>query len=229
GGGGGEDAIQVTFNPSSLSGSYVLNDPNSSGPGVVLVKARLSSTPAGTLYPVIADPKSFLTNVPGVQIATRDPDGAYSMLLLPRLPASAGVVEGELTLHLCKDSACASEYKLAGATLPYRYVYDEALSVTLNVNGVPATGINNIKAATSGKTFQTNVASGDVLELNSSIPVTWSAYPMGSTNATINPISSTSKNWKASVTNNTYTGYVSIKATPIDTRQYEASFIIEVQ
>lgn len=230
GGSGGSDTIQVVFSPASLSGSYVLNDPNSVGPGPVIVKATLSSTPTGAVYPVIVDPKSFLSVTPGQQIVVRNTDGSYSMVLQLRPPATAGVLEGELTLHLCKDSSCAAEYALSGATLPYRYDYAAALAVSLKVNGVPAVDVfNKALESTSGRLFQIAVPAGALLELNSTIPVTWSADAIGATPGTISPASSTATNWQGSVPAGASGNTITIKAKPVDTRQNDGGFTFVVQ
>lgn len=226
GGGGGSDATRVTLSPASITSSFVSNDPATSGPSAISVTASFSPAITTVVYPVIAQDKPVLNS--GPVVASRNPDGSYTVQLQPNGTLAAGSYSGNITLRLCKDPACASEYALSGAVLPYNFTVTAALSVSMKINGVPATDIRSFTAATSGRTFEITAASGDVITLDSSIPVTWVPVVAGTTAATVTPISSSTIQWQGTVAGSTSSGYIGITATPLDTRQTAGSFMIHL-
>lgn len=226
GGGGGSDAVRVTLSPASLTASFVSNDPATSGPAAIPVTASFSPAITTVVYPLIAQDKPVLNS--GPVIASRNPDGSYTVQLQPSATLAAGSYSGNITLRLCKDPGCASEYALSGAVLPYNFTVTAALSVTMKINGLPATDIRSFTSAVSGRTFEINANSGDVITLDSNTPVTWTPVVAGTTLAAVTPISSSTLQWQGTVTGTTSSGYIGITATPLDTRQAAGSFTIHL-
>lgn len=200
-GGGSSESTAVTtiaYSPSTLSASYFQNQSSvnsySSAPPSADVSITLGGElPSGTVYVVIVQDQPLFAN------ASFSQTGPYSFTatLFPELTLTPNTYSGNLVLHLCKDSGCGAEYALSGATLPYTVTVTPELKITVKIDGVvsstihpsssnsPVTDIwmNTIYWKYSPPASVATLTAGQVLELESNIPVNWTGagdlYPYG--------------------------------------------------
>ncbi|WPB55376.1 hypothetical protein [Xylophilus sp. GOD-11R] len=193
GGGGGdsEPAIAMSFSPNPLTATLL-----TSGPAVgVTVRATITNAPTTTVYAVVVADRPVVQT--GAFAVTQVAAGVFSGTVNVSTTLAAGTYSGNFTLRLCKDTACASEYAVSGNNLPYVITVTPQLALTTSVNGV-ATAVSNAYL---------NVRSGDVVSVQSNVPVVWSASAIGSsatlnsTPPTVTVTSQTSTSWTGRLTN----------------------------
>lgn len=164
-GGGSESSTTVTLNPDSISATFAGNNQSVDMPGIDIT-ASVSPPISSLVYPYVIDEKGVL--IQGGQVVNQNVNGSYSTRLYFNRTLSSGIYTGTLMLKLCKDVACSSVHSINGGTLPY------TLTVTPGIEIVSAT-INGVSASPSSL----KVKSGDVVTLQSSVPVTWSTSSSG--------------------------------------------------
>lgn len=181
GGGGGSGAVSVSFSPSAISSSYASGG-QSITPPVANVTASVTNLPAGTVYVYVLEDAAVLA--PGAYTVTRNPDGTYAVSLPFNTSLAAGTYTGNLTLRLCRDIACTSEITVTGGRIPYSVTVTPGIQISAWVNSNPV-------ALTA-----LQVRGGDVLSLQSTLPVSWSVAS-GGVNVT-NQMSTTTS-WSATL------------------------------
>jgi hypothetical protein len=165
GGGGGSGTISITYAPTAVKVAGVVGrDPF----GIRFdITATLSSIPSGAVFPVIVASSSVIQT--GSTTAVKNPNGSYTASLVTATSLAVGVYTGTLTLHLCKDALCKSEYALSGSTLPFTITIIAVPTFTLSatlLSGGPSTFV-----AAPGTTYL--ITEGTNLSLSSNIPVMW--------------------------------------------------------
>jgi len=255
GGGGGGGSAQpqptttVTYGPTTLSATYFQHQSglnSSAGAPSVSVDATFGgSLPTGTVYPVIVlDKPYFSTSVEIVQSGSQ----SYGATLHPDVNLNPGTYTGTIRLHLFKDASYTSEYALSGGDLPYTLTVTPELAITVKIDGVVSTTIkptssNTAVMSINGNTIYWNPGSapasvatlqaGQVLELESSIPVNWTGagdlYPYGymwpastKTSMTFRQVVPSLPDGVPSMTGNSFI------AMPVTGSQYGAGFNIDV-
>lgn len=207
GGGGGTIAISYAQTDGKIAG-IVGHHPFGIGFNVT---ATLSSVPSGAVFPVVVASSSVIQT--GPTTVAKNPNGSYTASLTTASSLAIGVYTGTLTLHLCKDSLCKSEYTLSGGTLPFTITVIAEPAFTLTSTAFPGPGTPSTVAAASG-TFYSIVA-GTNVSLTSDTPVVWT---MTNNAASLHNLTSNTTNIAGVATNdlpstgNTFT----ITATPID-------------
>jgi len=205
GGGGGDGSstpaasnasIAVTYSTSKAAVSFFQNQKQYSTTQApdptVSVMATLSSLPSGAVYPVIGEDKAIF--VTGSTVIARNSSTSFTATLVPDVTLAPGVYTGTLTLLLCKDQACATQYPITGASLPYEVTVTPQLSTTVKINGVvqPQVLVSTTRASYT-------IRSGQTIEMDSNIPITWN-YTSGPGSVVVTPISTTPTVFQASVT-----------------------------
>lgn len=216
GGGGGSSSpssIEVTLDPKPLTASWL----DRWVPGPLTITARLSAVPTGTVYPVVVlDQAVFVPE--SVTVAQVDAN-TFSMNITPVNGLAVGEYSGNLTLRLCKDVACASEYTLVGGTLPYTLTVRPTLAVTVAIDGVLQTDFaGDPYEALSDWPLAFDIGTGVTVELTSHAPVQWVTDTHGQ-DATITTLSSTSTTWRGTISGSPNATGLSIVAIPDDQNQ----------
>jgi hypothetical protein len=151
--------------------------------------------PKGAIYPVIVLDKPIFT----IHNIIQSGSATFTTSLTPDVTLAPGTYTGTITLHLYKDSGYSSQYPLTGGDLPYTLTVTPELQITVKIDGVVSTTIKPTSSNTgvmsifSNTIYWTNsitpasvvtLKAGQVLELESNIPVDWSGagdfYPYGS-------------------------------------------------
>lgn len=185
GGGGGnsnDSAITLTLNPSTISATFPGNNQSLSIPGVD-VTATVSPAITSSVYVYIVDSAGVL--VQGATTITSNSNGSYTVRINFNKSLSPGTYTGNFTIRLCKDSACASEYALNGGRVPY------TVTVTPGIQIVSAT-VNGVSVSPTSL----NVRDGDVVTLQSNVPVGWTTAQSG---VIVSNESSSSTLWSATL------------------------------
>lgn len=196
GDGGSNPDMTVSYSTSALTakafqGQQVnvnaLQDP------AVTVQATVSGSASGTVYARVVDSGQGFG---GSSLAVSSVgSGRYSASLRPNVTLVPGTYTGTLTLQLCKDAGCASQYSTSGAALPYTVTITPRLSVDVYVNG------SFVGTTLSGPSLTVPMAvpNNSTVEFRSNVPVQWqySSGP-GFIGVTVNP-SATSTDWKATL------------------------------
>lgn len=221
GGGGGDDpSYTVSLSPKPLTASWndsiVLGQP-------ITVTANFSPAPKGTVYPVVVmDAPNF---VPGAVVVRQISDTTYAMDLTPVATLPVGKHTGTLTLKMCKDAQCAAAYTLTGGSLPYELTVVAALAVSVKVNGraIPD-GRGGQLTAYSDDALTLDIASGDVVELDSHAEVDWvtDTHEQSANNITV--LSSSPNYWKGRISGPANRSGLSVRAIPKDTNQRAAQY-----
>ena len=222
GGGGGdsEPPITVTISPSTATTSGVVGMyPDGVG---LQVSAVLSRTPTGTVYPVIQSNSSAIRS--GVADAIVTGTNTYSVIVHSMPTLTAGTYTGTLSLRLCKDAQCASEYPLTGASVPFSIKMIPLPTFTLTTT--PANGAPSTITVAAGNPY--DVPNGQAFTLTSDTPVTWSVQ---NDEANISGQTTTATVFSGVVTkvSGISGGIVDIFATPVDVPDYSMRFMLEPQ
>ena len=211
GGGGGAAPVDATvvLSPGSWNATFPPNMQFSQ-----YFSATIAPLPQGTVYPVIAVDKPVLAT--GVTAVTHNTDGSFTAKLGPASNLAVGEYKGTITLHLCKDAACASEYSLAGNTLPYDFHVVAQLGLTVLVNGIAVE--SNLPVGSS-----MFVHPGDRIVMTADQPVKWEMYTGQNL---LSDIASTATTWSATVVAASGGFYLNVSPpdTPLNLRQ--PSFMI---
>ena len=196
GGGGGGGAIQVTFTPASLAAAALTGSSAS-----IPLTATINPEPTTVAYPVIEEDAPILT--PGPIVVSRVSPGVYQATLGSDPALSVGDHRGTLRLRICKDSQCASEYALIGATVPIAVTIEPHLLATVTVGSSTATVL-----APYGLGSDLPYSSGQGVSIVTNVPATFArGSSMGG--ADIEPTTVTSTSW-AGTLSGTSTEWVGI-------------------
>lgn len=221
GGGGGADASgaegpsRTTFTPSSIQ--LVLTQGFEE-----TIQERLSVSPEPVQEPggssffglLAADQPVVQT---GQLFLGAFPDGVTIAVTTNRNLAP-GTYEGQLTLHICRDSQCANKVSLTGNVLPYSIKVLPRLD--LDVTG--ATAPDPLRQPNDF-----NVAPSTTVVVTSNIPVTWSR---GSsiTGTDLQVISSTPTRWEGTVEGGSG-DFIGLMASSIEKPQNAAQVIFNIR
>jgi hypothetical protein len=147
GGGGGGDApaTALTFNPSTVTANF---QTGTSATVTVHATARNPSIFTGSVYVFIEDPQRVLAddfNLSSVNEST------FAATLYTSSSLPPGRHQGRLSVSLCRDAGCVSQYPGSPSTLPYDFTVSHAPLVATPVQPATAT-------AYLGGTLQHSVA-----------------------------------------------------------------------
>lgn len=134
----------IAFDPAHLD-AYATVDTASDVP----LHATISPRPSSVVYPMVTTGQSqFQTQF----WALEETPGTWAVRFTTN-PLALGSYDGELTLHLCRDQGCATEYTTAGATLPYTLTVLPAMALSVRVGDatLPAGDYYNASPITSGE------------------------------------------------------------------------------
>lgn len=104
----------LTFTPASISASAVAG--TSLTLSVVAAVTRPSDFSGATVFASVTDSNNVI--LPSSSVV-RDSDSQYHAVLLTSPTLAAGNYKGSLSVRLCRDSACASQFPGAPVALPY--------------------------------------------------------------------------------------------------------------
>lgn len=182
GGGSGQPTTTLTLNPSPVSATFPGNNQALNFPSADII-ASVSPAITTSVYATIIDNAGVLS--PGAVAVTPNGNGTYTVRLIFNKSLATGTYTGVFTVRLCRDSGCASPYDLNGGSLPY------SLTVTSGIQIVGAT-VNGVTVSP----VSLNVRDGDIVTLQSDIPVGWSTLNSG---VIISNQSSSSTVWSATL------------------------------
>lgn len=117
----------LTFTPASLTASAVAG--TSLTLNVIAAVARPSDFSGATVFASVTDSNNVI--LPSSTVV-RDSDSQYHAVLLTSPTLAAGNYKGSLSVRLCRDSACASQFPGAPVALPYDLTVIPAGSATFS-------------------------------------------------------------------------------------------------
>lgn len=220
--GGGDPAketpIAVNISPSTLTATYVGNGQSLNQP-YAHINATLTNLPSTPIYAVITQDRRLLQY--DKYAIFRSLDGTFSTDLLFLGSMEPGHYQGNFTLNLYKDKEFTSPYPVTGGTLPYDITVTPGITFTASVNNISA----NISTGAA-----LNVKAGDVVQLQSSLPVGWSTAEGG---AYADSVVTTSTSWKGTlrygVSTPGSTGFMTVQGMTPNPPQFSASVSIFVR
>jgi hypothetical protein len=190
GGGGGEGegpaslaadkSSAITFTPSSIQVVQTHGHEEDIG-----ARIAISPEPEGSQFLAV-----FAVDKPLVQtrqvVLTANDDGSATFSMKTEATLAAGTHDGQLTLHICRDSQCAEEVNLTGNVLPF------------SIKVLPRLRLDVAGPSVSSGLGDYMVNAGDTVVVTSNIPVTWSK---GSsvTGADLEVVSSTATRWEGRI------------------------------
>ena len=204
GGSGGADSTSgststLTFTPSSIQLVQTQGFEEE-----IQVRATISPEPTGTqFYAVLAADKPVVQTGQVHLVANADDSASVTLRTDPAL--AAGLHEGQLTLHICRDAQCQDEVSLKGNVLPY------SIKVLPRVQ-IVATGVVSSNYLGSPNNYL--VDPGTTVVLTSNIPVTWSKGSSMS-GADLAVVSSTPTRWEGQILGRS-NQFVGVLAAAID-------------
>ena len=160
-GGGGSDSPQtigVSYNVASLTKAGLVGVADS-----LVVTVTLSPVPSGNVYVVVVADRPGLIRSPAFVFQTGANTFEATLSLLDTVPV--GTYAGMFTFRLCRDPACATEYPLSGAALPYSIQVWNRVAIDVLQGGV---------LSHAADVASRRVVSGEQITLTSNVPVTWS-------------------------------------------------------
>lgn len=228
GGNGGSGAgaaadAQVRFDVSRLQVKAFQGqqyDVNAFEPAAVVLGAQVDGELSGTVYAVVGDSGKGFAGAP-IEVVRSGP-GNYNATLTPDVNLAPGSYSGELVLRLCKDSACAREYSVAGGSIDYRVTILPQLEGTVLVNGARAGVVRPGRVD-----LPVALTNGSVVEIRTNIPVDI-RYSSGPGFVTVTKDrSSTKTEWKAVIALDTFptTRNLHLNVIPIDGGQQMAPVV----
>jgi hypothetical protein len=220
GGGGGNDGpppIAVSVSPGTAQASGVAG---TTPDGLVMIMtATLGSLPTGTVYPVIASSSAAIQSGTTDAIQTGANTWTVRLYSVPELVA--GTYTGTVSLRLCKDMQCASEYPVTGATVPFSINVIPMPHFTLTTNGTTT-------PVDLGSGYLLNVANGASFTLTSDTPVTWTEQEvdadLGQLATTTTSLSGTASRWQG-----ISGGFVQLFAAPVAVPDYAITLEVTPQ
>lgn len=194
-GGGSSSDASVTYSPASLTATAFHQQQvgvNAFVDPWAFVTASVAGDLSGTVVAVVQDTGAAFAGSPVNVIQV---GGGWQASLRPDVSLVPGTYTGNLRLHLCKDLACAQEYSVSGASLPYTVTILPRLQLTVFVDGV----LQGLQSSGNGS-LPVTVQDTHLLRIQSNQPITLQ-YPggLGLPGVTVDP-SSTSTDWKATIT-----------------------------
>lgn len=211
GGSSGSGSIAVTYSPESVTvGGVEGHHPNGIG---FTVTATLSATPGGAVYPVIVSSDPVIQT--GSTVAVKNADGSYTATLTTVPALGVGTYTGTLTLMLCKDPQCSSQYPVSGATLPFTITVIPEPQFTLTANQV-SSGQATISAIPGSHYF---IVDGSDLTLTTDTPVVWT---MSTNGASLHQSTDTTTSISGAATKDLPVSgvFFSITAAPVEAPEY---------
>jgi hypothetical protein len=181
--------IQVTsgqLTAEFFSGQQYLTNTTDLPPSIT-VSGKVDPVPQGQIYVrVVLDAPVFDSNV-GLNVA---PPNLFTLTFDPVTTLTVGTYTGNVTVQVFQDAAMTRPYAVTGGTLPYTLTVDPQLTVTVKIDGVlqsetftsshnAVTDFNPLGYGTiywAGATeppASWTLQPGQVLELESNLPVTW--------------------------------------------------------
>jgi len=217
------EPIAITFGPASLTatlaqGSFALPLP---------LTVSLSRVPDGTVYVLLALDQPVLAST--TLTVTQTGPSSFSTSLTPSCNLAPGSHTGNMTLRLCSDPACAAQLPLTGNVLPYAFTVNAGHVMTARVGGVAVPGI--ISQCTP-QFLSARV--GSLVELVSSVPVTWD-FSIGTSAGVpvVSGVTTTSTTWSGTVSDvsggnipGVFYGVVLVHATPAGGPTLQASISV---
>lgn len=185
-GGGDSGPVVVTFDPPNARLCAGVAYPN---PPTVHAMVRLSRDPGPVREVRVYVPAGLID--PGWVVVSAQGDNTYELWA----PVVAGLAEGSyagsLSFDLCQDPTCAGKVPVEGAALPFTLEVVPWPTLSVTVNGTPATG---------GGAFNNDfsVSTGDVVDITSSAPVVWGTGSQMGT-PTVTTLGQTATTWRGSV------------------------------
>lgn len=177
--GGGDSApafaTGVSLDPASAALTYPEKNQALDNPALT-VKATLRNLPNAVVYPRIVADAQVLSS--SLVTAVKQADGSYNASLVFNPGLAAGRYTGNLTLQLCQDSTCASQYAVSGGVFPYVLTVTPGIQISATVNGVAA------RPPLAAK-------DRDVVVLQSSVPVQWVTSSGGASSQNVTSSSTT--------------------------------------
>jgi hypothetical protein len=202
GGGGGSTsgptALTLTFQNQAQANAYQ-GEGFVGGPGLRMATLIGNCSPAPTtaVFPVISfDAQGF---APLLTSATADPSGNFTINLGPDTALQPGVYTGNMGVQIFHDINHTSPYQVTGGQVPFSVTITPMLTLSLNGGGSFTTQNHNLQAL---------ITSGNLVDLASNLPVTWS-YQVGTGLVVFNP--------GAGVSTTLWTGTVALAAQPTTT------------
>lgn len=167
------------FTPASLTATL-----HTGTASTLLVTALPQTTLVdGQVFVRIDDPADVLQ--PTITLQT-NPDGSYALGLRTQPALPVGPAAGTLQVHLCRDSACSTEYPGSPAALPYAFDVQPAPAVLTAIT--EALAVTQLQGETAEVTLKYKVDSAGVTGYSLLVTATHSgdvvfAKPMSSTDA----------------------------------------------
>lgn len=174
GGGGGSGGGTTTpaaspalsFTPASVTASAVAG--TSLTINVMAAVTRPSDFSGATVFASVTDSNNVL--LPSSTVV-RDSDSQYHAVLLTSPTLAAGNYKGSLSVRLCRDSGCASQFPGAPVALPYDLTVIPAGSATFSVTpamplsaaaqpGAPAPAAVAVAIAATGRSWTASSSAG---------------------------------------------------------------------
>ena len=215
GGGGGDSGpppIAVAVSPTTAQASSVAG--TTPDGMVVVLTATLSATPTTTVYPMIVSSSAAIRT--GTTDAIQTGANTWTVRLYSVPTLAVGTYSGTVSLKLCKDMQCSSEYPVTGASVPFTFTVVSMPSFTLTTNGTTTT-VDPMAG------FQLDVANNANFTLTSNAPVTWTTQDV---DASIQQQATTSTtiSGQAVKTPGISGGMVMIFAAPVAVPDYSLRF-----
>ena len=199
GGGGGDDdgpdTIAVTYDVASIDRNMLISNSNS-----IDLVVTLSSVPSERTFTVVLADQPGLFARTAVVVQTGPRTFQATLRLLDTMPT--GVYTGTLSFRLCRDPACASEYRLSGTALPYSIHFWPRVKLDIVSRGVRV----------SADLISYRVVTGEQITLISNVPVNWGKG--SSIGSDLVNVTTTPTQWTGQIVG-TPGGFVSVTADSI--------------
>lgn len=229
-GGGSETTVPppvaITFNPNPLVATYPQGDP--SGQNIEVTTANLPANQP--LIIKVTEPNAIIKD--GLVHVTLKSGSIYNAFFMPSADLLPGQYSGNLTLSIAPASAPNSPLPISGNVLPYQFTVAQGTTITGTINGQAIPGFAGLQNLPFGGQ-SLKVRHGQVVEFTSTAPIQWSTSTAGgSVFPIVSLISTSTTNWKATITSTNATaasqGYVFFEATTLSGPVRNISFQFEV-
>ena len=187
------EVIAVTFEPTAISRTFRQGEPISD----LVIKARLSRTPTNITSTNVRDSLDLLAGTPTI---AAEADGSFTATLqvVTRKP-EPGTYSGAYSLVLCKSHDCSVVQALSPSSVPYTFTVTPLVSASFKLDGELQSQLTRGIDVYGVGWYRVDMKSGNQLEIESSLPVTWQLSDgLDSTIANIETPSPTT--WRAVIT-----------------------------